>query len=130
MRTLFMVMEDYNLLHYSQHQLITTEPTLITRPNLVFLAPTKKFLRSPILKCKIPLASLIPITDCHQFASLPLLLINLRSSTLLVNHSLLAQSGHQHLLFINVARQSVHVISPSSSSVSACIHHQRVCIIL
>ena len=32
-------------------------PTLITRPNLVFLSPTKKVLRSPILKCKIILVS-------------------------------------------------------------------------
>ena len=46
-------MEDYNLLDYNQHQLMKRTPTLVTGPNLVFLAPTKKVLRIPILKCKI-----------------------------------------------------------------------------
>ena len=50
-------MEDYNILDYNQHQLMKRAPNLITRPDLVFLAPTKKGLRNPILKCKILLAS-------------------------------------------------------------------------
>ena len=50
-------MEDYNLLDYNQHQLMKIAPTLVTEFDLVFLAPTKKGLRSPILKCKILLAS-------------------------------------------------------------------------
>ena len=61
-----MVMEDFNLLDYNQHQLMKRAPTLITGPSMVFLAPTKKSLRSPIIKCKIPLASLMPIFDRHQ----------------------------------------------------------------
>ena len=64
-------MEDYNLLDYNQHQLMKREPTLVTRPILVLLAPTKKGLRSPILNCKIPFASLMPISDCHQSAAQP-----------------------------------------------------------
>ena len=50
-------MEDNNLLDYNQHQLMKIAPTLITGPNLVFLAPTKKGLSIPILKCKILLTS-------------------------------------------------------------------------
>ena len=76
-----MVMEDYNLLDYNQHQLIKRAPTLITRPGVVFLAPTKKGLRSPILKCQTQLASLMSIFDCHQSDAQPLILINLLSST-------------------------------------------------
>ena len=85
-------MEDFNLLDYNQHQLMKREPSLVTRPKLVFLAPTNKGLRSLILKCKILLANLMPITDCHLSVVQPSLLINLCSSTLLVNHwsSLLA----------------------------------------
>ena len=67
--------EDNNLLDYNQHQLMKRAPTLITRPNLVFLAPTKKWLRNTILKCKILLASLMSISDCHQSASQPSLLM-------------------------------------------------------
>ena len=52
-----MVMEDYNLLDYNQHQLMKIAPTLVIEPNLVFLAPTKKGLRNPILKYKTQLAS-------------------------------------------------------------------------
>ena len=51
-------MEDYNLLDYNQHQLVKRAPSLLTGPNMFFLAPTKKGLRSPILKCKILLASI------------------------------------------------------------------------
>ena len=50
-------MEYYNILDYNKHQLMKRAPNLIIGPNLVFLAPTKKVLRSPILKCKIILAS-------------------------------------------------------------------------
>ena len=50
-------MEENNILDYNQHQLMKRAPTLITRPNLVFLSPTKKGLRTPILKCNILLAS-------------------------------------------------------------------------
>ena len=50
-------MEDKNLLNYNQHQMMKRAPNLITGPSLVFLTPTKKGLRSPILKCKIILAS-------------------------------------------------------------------------
>ena len=50
-------MEDNNLLDYNQHQLMKIAPTLIIGPSLVFLAPNNKGLRSPILKCKIILAS-------------------------------------------------------------------------
>ena len=53
-----MVMEDYNVLDDNQRQLMKRAPTLVTGPNLVFLAPTKKGLRNPIIKCKIQLASL------------------------------------------------------------------------
>ena len=49
-------MEDYDLLNYNQHQLMKRAPTPITGPNLVFLAPTKKGLRSLILKFKTLLA--------------------------------------------------------------------------
>ena len=49
-------MEDNNILDYNQHQLMKIASTLITGPNLVFLAPTKKGLRSTILKCNIILA--------------------------------------------------------------------------
>ena len=49
-------MEDKNLLDYNKHQLMKRAPNLITGPNLVFLASTKKGLRSPVLKCKILLA--------------------------------------------------------------------------
>ena len=56
-------MEDFNLLDYNQHQLMKKAPTLITRPNLVFLDPTKKGLRSPILKCKTQLASTFMINQ-------------------------------------------------------------------
>ena len=49
-------MEDNNLLDYNQYQLMKRAPTLITGPDLVFLVPTKKGLRSPILKFKILLA--------------------------------------------------------------------------
>ena len=70
-------MKDYNILNYNQHQLIERAATLVTGPNLVFLAPTKKGLRSPILKCKIILASLMPISDCHQSAAQPSMLINI-----------------------------------------------------
>ena len=72
-------MEDNNLLNYNQRQLMKRAPTLITGPSLVFLAPTKKGLRSPILKCKILLASnhmallhnqplLCTSISTHQFA--------------------------------------------------------------
>ena len=47
-----MVMEDYNLLDYNQHQIMKRAPTLVTGPSLVFLDPTKKGLTSPILKYK------------------------------------------------------------------------------
>ena len=50
-------MEYFNLRDYNQHQLIRTSPTLMIGPSLVFLTPTKKGLRSPILKCKILLGS-------------------------------------------------------------------------
>ena len=40
-----------------------------TGPSLVSLAPTKNGLRSPILKCKSILASLMLISDCHQSAA-------------------------------------------------------------
>ena len=43
---------------------------------MVFLAPTKKGLRNPILKCKNQLASLMSISDCHQSAAQSYLLIN------------------------------------------------------
>ena len=43
-------MEDNNILDYNKHQLMKRAPTLITGPNLVFLAPTKKGLRILILK--------------------------------------------------------------------------------
>ena len=76
-----MLMEDYNLLDYNQHQLMKRAPTLVRGPDLVFLAPTKKGLRSTILKCKTLLASLISISNCHQSAAQPSLLINLYSST-------------------------------------------------
>ena len=46
-------MEDKNLLDYNQHQLMKRASTLITRPNLVFLALANNGLRSPILKCNI-----------------------------------------------------------------------------
>ena len=49
-------MEDNNILDYNKHQLMKRAPNLITGPNPVFLAPTKKGLRSPILKCNIILA--------------------------------------------------------------------------
>ena len=61
-----MVMEDYNLIDYNQHQLIRRALTLMPGPSLVFLNPTKKELRNPILKCKTRLASLMSISDCHQ----------------------------------------------------------------
>ena len=69
-------MEDYNILDYNHPQLIKKKSTLVMGPSLVFLAPTKKDLRSPILKCKIPLASLMPIFDCHQSAAHQPLLVN------------------------------------------------------
>ena len=49
-------LEDNNLLDYNQHQLMKREPNLVTVPNLVFLAPTMKGLRSPFLMCKNILA--------------------------------------------------------------------------
>ena len=38
----------------------------MTGPILVFLAPTKKGLKSPILKCKTQLASLMSLCHCYQ----------------------------------------------------------------
>ena len=76
-------MEDYNLLDYNRHQLMKRALTLLTRPILVFLAPTMKGLRSPILKCKIPLASLMPISDCHQSVAHQPLFINTAGQSLL-----------------------------------------------
>ena len=48
-----MVMEDFRIRDYNQHQLMKREPTFITGPGLVFLSLTKKGLRSSILKCNI-----------------------------------------------------------------------------
>ena len=101
-------MEDYNLLYYNQHQLMKRAPTLVTGPSLVFLAPTKKGLRSPILKCKTLLASLMPISDCHQSAAIIYLCcsINLYWST----------SAHYTLLvnlLINTTGNMLMYISPS-----------------
>ena len=77
-------MEDYNLLDYNKHQLMKREPTLVTRPNLVFLSPTKKGLRSPVLKCKILVARLIPIFDCNQSVAHQPLLKTIGSSLLII----------------------------------------------
>ena len=111
-------MEDNNILNYNQHQLMKREPTLITGTNLVFLAPTKKGLRSPILKCKILHAMLMSIYDCHQSTSQPLLLINLvkyAHQSLLVSMLItLVKSAHQRFLvnliitmLVNIASQSL-----------------------
>ena len=75
-------MEDYNLLDYNQHQRAKRALILISGLNLVFLAPIKKGLRTPILKCNILLTSLMPIFDCHQSVAQPSLLINLCLSTM------------------------------------------------
>ena len=56
---------DYNILDYNQHQLMKREPTLVTGLGLVFLAPNKKGLRSPILKCKTYLASISAHVSLH-----------------------------------------------------------------
>ena len=74
-------MEDFNIRDFNQHQLIKREPTLIEIPGFVFLAPAKNGLRSPILKCKTQLASLMSIFDCHQYNAQPLILIKILSST-------------------------------------------------
>ena len=49
-------MEYKNILDYNQHQLMKITTNLIIGTKLVFLAPTKKGLKSPILKCKNLLA--------------------------------------------------------------------------
>ena len=100
---IFMVMRDYNIFDYNQHQLMKRAPTLVTGPSLVFLDPTKKSLRSPILKCKIPLASLMPIFYCHQSAAQPSLLIILCLSTL---SSLLVNLFYSSILLL--ITQSAH----------------------
>ena len=69
-------MEDLNLHNYNQHQMIRRAPTLMTRPSLVFLAPNKKGLRNPILKCKPQLAILMSLCHCPNIN-----LINLSSSS-------------------------------------------------
>ena len=63
-------MEDFNLRDYNQHQLMKRAPTPVTRYIFVFLAPTKKGLRNPVFKCKAQLASLISISNCHQFVAI------------------------------------------------------------
>ena len=132
-----MVMEDYNLLDYNQHQTMKIAPTLRTESNLVFLAPTKKGLRSLILKCKILLASLMPIFDCHQSAAQPSLLIILCSlisagQPLLIT---LCQSTHQQCwsisahVHITIIIKSMHA-SRYQDHHQGLQHHHRVCIII
>ena len=81
-------MEDFNILGYNQHQLVKRAPTLITGPSLVFLTPTKKGLRSPIIKCKIPLGSnLMALLHNQPLLCLSLLLntsVHHRCSSLLL----------------------------------------------
>ena len=101
-----------------------------TQPSLAFLAPTKKGLRSQILKCKILLASLMPISDCHQSAAQPFLPINLClsicSSILLVNlcSSFFAcQYAHQH--YWSSAPVYITIIIKSISMYASSMHHHH-----
>ena len=105
-------MEDYNLLDYNQHQLMKRAPTLITEPSLVFLAPTKKGFRNPILKYKIPLASLMSICYSTIYAHQPLLVNQLIKT---VGQALLITL----LVFIKESR-----LPTRSLYVSASNHHQ------
>ena len=61
-----MIMEDYNLLDYNQHQLMKRTQIPVIGSNLVFLTPTKKGLMSPILKCKTQLASISAHVPLHN----------------------------------------------------------------
>ena len=108
-------MESNNLLNYNQHQLMKRAPTLITIPSLVFLAPTKKGLRSPILKCKILFAApryfLFVGHNGHierggesvseQFKQFYLLLINQSISCIMLpitlSYSLVKQKHNKHI---------------------------------
>ena len=68
-----MVMEDFKLRDYNQHQLMKRAWTLITGPNLVFLAPTKKGLRNPIpkvarLNLQVWCQSSLSLTCCSRIS--------------------------------------------------------------
>ena len=100
-------MEDNNLLDYNQHLLIKRAPTLITGPSLVFLAPTKKGLKSLILKCKQSYGSVAQPTSALH--------INLCSSlcwsTLLINLWSICSS---------ISSQSIHHCCSSISAHELC----------
>ena len=123
-------MEDNNLFDHNQHQLMKSTPIFVIGPNLVFLAPTKKGSSCPILKCKILLASLMLIFDCHQSATQPYTLINTVGQSLLITRCW-SISAHQRSLgmhhqgaqgIINSAhiaimeRQLVYIIKEYASS--------------
>ena len=128
-----MVMEDYNLLDYNQHQPMKRAPTLVIGPSLVFLAPSKKGQRSPILKCKILLASLMPISDCHQSAA-PLLCSSTMSSLLIntVGHCQVIKHQGLNMSSSRSVTQGVHHRVHSVVCIITSSHHsmyRRVCII-
>ena len=107
-------MEDFNLRDYNQHQLMKRAPTLITGPNLVFLAPTRKGLRSLVPKWKILLAS----NNMALLHNQPLLFTSISSHHCCSSQLLIIASQHYFwsLLLICPAR---HCCSSVESSLYA-----------
>ena len=93
-------------------------PTLIIGPNLVFLAPTKKGLSSPIIKCKILLAS----NHMALLHNQPLLCTSISSHHFAGQHcsSISGQSAHHCCSTVLLITTALHCCS-SISGLSA--HH-------
>ena len=117
---LFIVHGKNNILDYNQHQLMKRAPTLITGPNLVFLAPIEKGLRIPILKCKIILVR----NHMALLQNQPMICTSIYSHHSVDQHcsSMSGQSAHpccSTLLLITIAHQSM-VVCSSTMSILHC----------
>ena len=130
-----MVMEDYNLLDYNQHQLMKRGPTLVRGSILVLLAPTKKGLRrvqswsasfhlqawcQSLIVINLLLNHLCSSTSAHRS-----LLVNLLTTlcNLLINHCGSIFSAHELCWSIFFAhQQSAHQNCLLSWSICSCIH--------
>ena len=103
-------MEENNLLDYNHLQQMKRAPTLITRPILVFLAPTKNGLRIPILKCNIRLAR----NHMAPLHNQPLLCTSISAHHSTGQHcsSISGQSTHHYcltLMLITTTQVSLHI---------------------
>ena len=116
-----MVMEDFNLLNYNQQQFMKREPILVRGPNLVFLAPTKKGLTSPILKYKTQLAS----RSSHVSLHIKLCWSTSSHNSLLVN--LLINTTGQSLFACSFCSSTLLVLSSSTTALIICSITQGSC---